>query len=261
MIDWNIDPTLFTLGPLAPRYYGLLFAGAFLASYYYMRIMFTDDKKSLQDLDSLTITIVVSTIVGARLGHVLFYEPHIITTDFLEVFAVWHGGLASHGGAIGIITGLWIYHKRKTGYSMIWLLDRLAVVAAVSGLLIRVGNFFNSEILGMPTDQPWGVWFVRVDMLPVYRHPAQLYEAVLCLAVFVLLWKLYKGGLAFSKPGTLIGLFMVLIFSGRFIIEFVKERQVGFEAGLPLDMGQLLSIPFVLAGVYFLLKAKPRAIA
>ncbi|NQW31027.1 MAG: prolipoprotein diacylglyceryl transferase [Ignavibacteria bacterium] len=255
MIDWNIDPTLFTLGPLSPRYYGLLFAGAFLASYYFMRIMCNDAKKSQQDLDSLTITIIVSTIVGARLGHVLFYEPQIITQDFMEVFAVWHGGLASHGGAIGIITGLWIYHKRKKGYSMTWLLDRLAIVAAVSGLLIRVGNFFNSEILGMPTTMPWGVWFKRVDILPIYRHPAQLYEAVLCLVVFVLLWRLYKGGLAFRKPGMLIGLFMVLIFIGRFVIEFVKERQVGFEAGLLFDMGQLLSIPFVLAGAYYIWKA------
>ena len=137
MIEWNIDPTLFTLGPLSPRWYGILFAMAFVISYRYMRIMFTDDSKPQKELDSLTITMIVGTILGARFGHVLFYEPQIFLDNPLEVFAIWHGGLASHGGALGIITGLWIFHKRNKGYSMIWLLDRLAVVAAVSGLCIR----------------------------------------------------------------------------------------------------------------------------
>ena len=180
MIEWNIDPTIFTLGPISPRYYGLLFASAFLISYYFMKKMFADDKRTQQQLDSLTISIIVGTIVGARLGHVLFYEPGLILDDPLEVFAIWHGGLASHGGAIGIITALWVFHKRNPTFSMIWLLDRLAIVAAISGMCIRIGNFFNSEILGVPTDAPWAVWFMQVDPAPIGRHPAQLYEALLC---------------------------------------------------------------------------------
>ena len=255
MIEWNIDPTLFTLGPLSPRWYGILFAMAFVISYRYMRIMFTDDSKPQKELDSLTITMIVGTILGARFGHVLFYEPQIFLDNPLEVFAIWHGGLASHGGALGIITGLWIFHKRNKGYSMIWLLDRLAVVAAVSGLCIRVGNFFNSEILGRATDVPWAIWFRQVDAVPIGRHPAQLYEAVLCLAVFLFLWWRYKKRDAFTHPGRLIGYFMVMIFTGRFFIEFIKEHQVAFEAGLPIDMGQILSIPFVIAGIWFLMKS------
>ena len=259
MIEWNIDPVIFTLGPLSPRYYGILFALAFVISYRYMRIMFTDDKKSQKELDSLTITMIISTIVGARIGHVLFYEPHLLLDDPFEVIAIWHGGLASHGGALGIMTGLWIFHKRNRGFPMIWLLDRLAVVAAISGVCIRVGNFFNSEIIGRATDVPWAVWFKLIDPVPVGRHPAQLYEAVLYLAVFLFLWWRYKQRDAFEYPGRLFGLFMILVFTGRFLIEFVKEHQVAFEASLPLDMGQILSIPFVAVGVWFLITSSRSA--
>ncbi len=259
MIEWNIDPVIFTLGPLSPRWYGVLFALAFVISYRYMRIMFADDKRTQQDLDTLTITMIVSTIVGARLGHVLFYEPHLILENPFEVLAVWHGGLASHGGALGIITGLWVFHKRKKGYSMTWLLDRLAVVAAVSGVCIRLGNFFNSEILGYETDLPWAIWFRQVDAVPLGRHPAQLYEAALYLVIFLFLWWRYKQRDAFTHPGRLIGMFMVLVFSGRFLIEFVKERQVAFESALPLDMGQILSLPFIAVGVWFLVTSSRSA--
>jgi phosphatidylglycerol---prolipoprotein diacylglyceryl transferase len=254
MIEWNIDPVLFTLGPLSPRWYGVLFALAFVASYQVMRKMFSDADKPQKDLDSLTISMIVGTILGARLGHVFFYEPHIMLDDPLETFAVWHGGLASHGGALGIIVGLWWFNRKRKGYGMVWLLDRLAIVAALSGAFIRIGNFFNSEILGRASDVPWAVWFMRVDPAPIYRHPAQLYEALLCLLIFGLLWWRYRSGDARRAPGRLIGLFLVLLFSGRFLIEFVKEVQVDFETALPLDMGQLLSIPFVLVGGWFLLK-------
>lgn len=252
MIEWNIDPVIFTLGPLSPRYYGVLWALAFVISYYFMRSMFADDKRPQKDLDSLTITMIISTMLGARLGHLLFYEPHIILDNPLEVFAIWHGGLASHGGALGIITGLWIFHKRHKGYPMIWLLDRLAVVAAISGFCIRVGNFFNSEIIGRETDLPWAVWFKLIDPVPIGRHPAQLYEALLLLGVFFFLWWRYKQHDAVTHPGRLFGLFMVLVFSGRFLIEFIKEHQVAFESSLPIDMGQILSIPFVATGIWFL---------
>ena len=252
MIHWHVDPVLFTLGPISPRWYGVLFALSFVLSYYIMRAIFRNERKPLVDLDALTIYMIVGTILGARLGHVLFYEPQIIQENPLELFAIWKGGLASHGGALGIILGLYLFHRKRPAYGMVWLLDRLAIVAAISGMCIRIGNLFNSEILGRPTDVPWAFVFEFEDMQP--RHPAQLYEALLCLALFILLWMMYKRGVAFSHPGRLIGTFLVLLFAGRFLIEFIKERQVAFEAGLPLDMGQLLSLPFIAVGVWFLVR-------
>lgn len=255
MIHWNVDPILFTLGPLAPRWYGILFALAFVASYQVMKKIFVREGHSQQDLDALTMTMILSTILGARLGHVLFYEPSIVTSgNPLEFFAIWHGGLASHGGALGIITGLWLYHRKRPTMSMIWLLDRLAIVAALSGMFIRLGNLFNSEIYGRPTDVPWAFWFAHVDPIPVGRHPTQIYEALLCLALFLILWRMYNAGVAQRAPGKLIGLFMVLLFAGRFLIEFLKEHQVSFENALPIDMGQILSLPFIAVGVWFLLR-------
>lgn len=252
MIEWNVDPVLFTLGPLSPRWYGVLFGLAFYISYIIMRRMFNDDKRSLKDLDSLAILIIVGTIVGARLGHVLFYDFQLFLDNPLEVFAVWRGGLASHGGALGIITALYIFHRKHREYSMVWLLDRLAIVAAISGMCIRIGNLFNSEIIGRATDVPWAFWFKLVDPTPVWRHPAQLYEAFLCLDVFILLMLLYKRGIATKAPGKLFGAFLVVIFLGRFLIEFLKEHQVAFESSLPIDMGQILSIPFIVVGFWFL---------
>ena len=261
MIEWNVDPVLFTLGPLSPRWYGLLFASAFIVSYWILRRVFRTEDRAIQDLDSLTIYMIVGTIVGARLGHVLFYEPDIFLNDPIEVFAIWHGGLASHGGALGIITGLWLFHKRKKGYPFIWLLDRLAIVAAISGALIRVGNLMNSEIVGLATDQTWGIWFKRLDPMPLFRYPTQIYEAVLCIAVFAFLWWRYTKGDATKKPGLLLGLFLVILFSGRFAMEFYKDRQVAFESSLPLDMGQILSIPFIAVGLVLIWKAMRKASA
>lgn len=252
MIHWNVDPAAFDLGFIAPRWYGVMFAMAFFLSYIVMRKVYVREHRTQEDLDALTITIIVSTIVGARLGHVFFYEPSIMLNDPLETFAVWHGGLASHGGALGIITGLWIYHKRRPSYSFIWLLDRLAIVAALSGMCIRIGNLFNSEIIGRETNVPWAFVFERVDMIP--RHPTQIYEALVCLVLFVVLWRMYNAGVAQRTPGRLIGLFLVLLFTARFLIEFLKERQVDFEASLPIDMGQILSIPFIAVGVWLLLR-------
>lgn len=230
----------------------MLFALAFVLSYYIMRSIFRKERKPIVQLDQLTIYMIVGTIMGARIGHVLFYEPDIFLNNPLELFAIWKGGLASHGGALGIILGLYLFHLRHRSYSMIWLLDRLAIVAAISGMCIRIGNLFNSEILGRPTDVPWAFVFEFEDMQP--RHPAQLYEAVLCLSLFVLTWMMYKRGVAFKHPGRIIGTFLILLFVGRFLVEFIKERQVGFENSLPLDMGQLLSLPFIAVGVWLLLR-------
>lgn len=255
MIQWNVDPTIFTIGPLSPRWYGLLFATAFLVSHHVMKKIFTAEKLDLKDLDSLTIYMIVGTILGARLGHVLFYEPQIVLKSPLEVIAIWHGGLASHGGALGIIIGLWLFQRRRKTYTMTWLLDRLAIVAALSGMCIRIGNLFNSEIVGRATDVPWAFWFKLNDPLPVWRHPAQLYEAIICLVIFLGLWSLYKRGLARAYPGRIFGIFLVVLFSSRFLVEFIKEHQVGFEASLPIDMGQILSIPFIVAGVWYLVRS------
>jgi prolipoprotein diacylglyceryl transferase len=239
-----------------------MFALAFYLSFIVMKKIFLAEQKDLRQLDSLTIYMIAGTVLGARFGHVLFYEPEIVLQNPLDLIAVWKGGLASHGGALGIITGLWLFHKKYKGYSMIWLLDRLAIVAALSGMCIRIGNLMNSEIIGKATDVSWAFWFQRVDTVePVWRHPTQIYEALLCLAVFVWLWLLYKKGVAQQQPGRLIGAFLVVIFAGRFFIEFLKEHQVDFEASLPIDMGQILSIPFVIAGVYFIWRSSRAQLA
>lgn len=255
MIEWNVDPVLFTLGPLSPRWYGLLWACAFLVSYWIMKRIFVAEGKPLKALDSLTMYMIVATILGARIGHVLFYEPDILFPNPLELFAIWHGGLASHGGALGIILGLWLFHRRYKEFSFIWLLDRLSIVAAVSGAVIRVGNLMNSEIVGKPTDGSWGFWFMRIDQIPIYRHPTQLYEAALGFIIFGVLYWLYNHGTSIRWPGRLIGLFLVLQFTGRFVIEFFKEHQVAFESALPMDMGQLLSVPFVAVGLWLIYRS------
>lgn len=256
MIQWNVDPVMFDLGFIAPRWYGILFAAAFIVSYYIMKWIFVREKRPIQDLDTLSIYMMVATILGARAGHMFFYEPDALLSDPLVFFAIWQGGLASHGGAIGIMAALWLFSRRRKGYSFMWLLDRLAIVAAISGMLIRIGNLMNSEIIGRPTNVGWAVWFRRVDPMPVYRHPAQIYEAILCLGLFLLLVMMYRRGAAEKTEGRLIGVFLLLLFTGRFLIEFLKERQVAFEAALPIDMGQILSLPFIAIGIWFLLRSR-----
>ncbi len=256
MIEWNVDPVIGTLGPLSPRWYGVLFATAFMLSYTVMKRVFASEGKSRENLDRLTIAMIAGTILGARLGHVLFYEPALFIENPLEVIAIWHGGLASHGGAIGIITGVFLFARRTAGFSMTWLLDRLAIVVPLSGMCIRLGNLMNSEIVGRPTDVPWGFWFVRIDAVPVARHPTQIYEALICLGLFLLMFGLYRKGLAMSRPGFMIGLLMVLLFTSRFFVEYFKEVQEAFEASLPIDMGQILSLPFILAGIIFVVRSR-----
>ena len=255
IIEWNADPIIFTAGPLSPRWYGVLFASAFMISYQIMKKIFVTEGKQMKHLDQLTIAIIIGTIVGARVGHVLFYEPSVFLEDPLEVIAIWHGGLASHGGALGIITALWWFHKKNPSFGMTWLFDRFAIVAAISGMCIRLGNLMNSEIIGKPTDGAWGFWFQRIDPMLLPRHPTQLYEAALCLALFGLTYWMYWRGIAQRNPGMIFGLFLVLLFVGRFIVEFYKEHQVDFEASLPIDMGQILSIPFVVLGMIYLLRS------
>jgi phosphatidylglycerol---prolipoprotein diacylglyceryl transferase len=246
---WNIDPVLLHIGPLQLRWYGLLFAAGLLAAYRAGVWSFERAGGSREEASRLLGYVVAGTVIGARLGHCLLYEPGYYLHHPLEILAVWRGGLASHGGAVGIILAVWVY-ARRTGRELLWLLDRVAVAAPVAAACIRVGNFFNSEIVGRPSSAPWAVVFARLDPYP--RHPAMLYEAAAYLVIFgVMLW-LERHTDLYRRPGALAGLTLILIFGFRFAIEFLKEPQEAFERDLPLDLGQLLSIPAVITGVWLL---------
>ncbi len=253
MIHWNISPEIIALGPLQIRWYGLLFALGFLAGYRMMFKICEREKISTEHLDSLLVYMMVGTVVGARLGHCLIYEPEIYLNDPIRIFKVWEGGLASHGGAIGVMTGTWFWKRRYFKGSFLTLVDYLCVPSALVSAMIRMGNFFNSEIIGKPTDVPWAIVFQRVDQFP--RHPSQLYESICYLITFgILSWILFSGRYR-GRKGLLLGIFFTIIFTARFLIEFLKEPQVGYESQLPLDLGQLLSIPFALCGLFLIYRA------
>ena len=250
-INWSVSPEIFKLGPFSIRWYGLLFALGFIVGYQIMFYIFKLEKKKQKDLEALTITMILGTVIGARLGHCLFYEPEYYLSHPIEILTVWHGGLASHGAAIGIALALWYYVRKRPDISMVWILDRIGIVTALAGCFIRLGNFFNSEILGSPADNPWSVVFTRIDQIP--RHPAQLYESISYLAIFIILFLIYRGKKGKTAPGLLFGLFFLLVFGMRFIIEFFKDVQVDFERTMTLNMGQLLSIPLILIGIAFII--------
>lgn len=245
---WNLDPEIFRLGNFAPRYYGLLFALGFLVSFQLMQRVYQFEKKDIESLSSLLFHMMVGTIVGARLGHTLFYEPEFYLSHPLEILFIWKGGLASHGGTIGVMLAVWLYCKKHLDQPYIWIADRLAPSIAFTAGCIRVGNFFNSEILGKASDVPWAIVFERVDQIP--RHPAMLYEAASYFVLFgVLQWN-YNRLKPNVRAGLQIGIMMIWIFTSRFLIEFIKENQVAFEDSMVLNMGQLLSIPFILFGIF-----------
>lgn len=256
IIPWNVNPEIFRIGDFAVRWYGLLFASGFVFGYYLMRRIFRNEGLTDATLDRLTVYVAVATIVGARLGHCLFYEPEYYLARPLEILKVWHGGLASHGAAIAIPIALWLF-ARKERKPFIWALDRVVVVVALAGALIRLGNLMNSEIYGVETNLPWGFVFLRNgENAP--KHPTQIYEALAYLTVFGILMRIYWKNLGKQKPGLLFGLFLILVFGFRFFVEYVKEDQVAFEAGMKLNMGQWLSIPFVLIGIAILIWAYRR---
>jgi phosphatidylglycerol:prolipoprotein diacylglycerol transferase len=261
VIPWDVNPEIFRIGSFAVRWYGLLFASSFLFGYIIMDKIFKNENLGQQVLDRLTIYMAVGVIAGARLGHCLFYEPGYYLSHPLEILAVWHGGLASHGAAIGILIALWLFiRKEKKEYT--WIIDRIAIVVALSGFFIRMGNLMNSEIYGIETTVPWGFVFLRNgETAP--KHPTQIYEGLAYLFIFILLFSIYWKKKGEYIQGLLISLTLILIFTARFFIEFLKEDQVAFEAGMKLNMGQLLSIPFVAAGfiwLYISLKQKKRAV-
>lgn len=345
-IIWNGNPEILTLpipltdNEITLRWYGLLFALGFLISQQILYFIYRKEGKPERDVDTLTLYMVIATIVGARLGHVLFYEPDLYLRDPVKILKVWEGGLASHGAAAAILFGLWLYaRKKKPGQGYLQVVDRIVILVALTGALIRLGNFFNSEIIGKPTKSNYGVVFVRgitealeksgrvkdvyyiktdsamnpngyppvkmlVDFLPevgsdrsemnmainrlsayqnprdhidtsapfipifvpnpnntfsaivlmyvIPRHPAQLYESFSCLLLFLLLFWMWKKEKEKTPPGRLLGTFLIVCFGLRFAFEFIKEPQVQFETNMMLNMGQLLSIPLVLAGIAIL---------
>lgn len=223
-----------------------------------MVIIFKRENKSEHDLNDLVWYMILGTVLGARLGHCLFYNPDYYLSHPLEILQIWKGGLASHGAGIGIITALVLYTRKKKEISFLWVIDRIVITVALSGVFIRLGNLFNSEIIGKPTNGNWGFVFVSVDNIP--RHPAQLYEAIAYLLIFIFLLSFYFRVKGRFKNGLLFGLFLITVFGFRFFVEFLKENQSIFEQNLFLNMGQLLSIPFVILGIYFLFRKDKKVI-
>ncbi len=254
LIPWNVDPSIFTIGSFSLRWYSLLFLLSFVFSYQIMKKEFKGNSNSEMQVDSLLTFMMISTLVGARLGHVVFYEPEIFLTSPLRVFKVWEGGLASHGAAIAIPLGAFLYTLKHKSIGYLLLMDRVATCVAMCGGLIRLGNLMNSEIIGQPTDGTWGVIFKRVDDIP--RHPSQIYESVYYFIVFGILYGLLqRSKLPTSQHanGTLFGLFFVLTFGFRFFIERIKEVQVTKETGMVLNIGQQLSIPLIVIGLLLMI--------
>ena len=261
-INWNADPEIINVWGISIRYYGLLFVSGLILCIYILGWIYKRENIPSEHLEKLSIYCMIGILIGARLGHCLFYEPSYYLSHPLEMILPitfppeggikfsGYQGLASHGGVLGLLIALYIY-SRKTKHQMIDAIDLIAVVAGLSFGFIRLGNFMNSEIIGMPTSKPWGVIFERVDNIP--RHPAQLYEAISYFIIFTFMMLLYTKMRARLKNGFLFGLGTVLFFTARFVIEFVKENQVGFEDRMALNMGQLLSLPFIAVGIGFII--------
>ena len=259
-IHWNVDPVMLNLGALQVRWYGLLFISGFILGWYLFRWFCRRESISETMLDPLLYTLLICTIVGARLGHVLFYQPDYYFgswAGFWEIFMPWKGGLASHGGAVALLLGMWwfsVRYGKKYNFDFLWIMDHLCITVAFAGCFIRLGNLMNSEIYGNVTSLPWGIIFERNGEVEP-KHPTQLYEALSYLILGLwLIWRYWKK-LDGTWRGFFFGAFLVGCFGMRFIIEFIKEPQVEFENNMALDMGQWLSIPFVIAGIAILIYA------
>lgn len=260
IVHWNIDPAILHLGHFELRWYSLLFVSGFILGWFIMKSFFKREKLDVALLDPMLYMLLICTIVGARLGHCIFYQPDYYFgswAGFWEIFMPWKGGLASHGGTIALLIGIWWYAKRygpKNHFDFVWVLDHLVIPVSFAACFIRLGNLFNSEIYGGPTSLPWGFVFER-NGETVACHPTQLYEAGTYLLLGLVLMFLYWKKLDKLYRGTFVGIFLVVCFGSRFLIEFIKNDQVEFEAAMALNMGQILSIPFVLLGIGFLVYA------
>ncbi|MBU2018835.1 MAG: prolipoprotein diacylglyceryl transferase [Bacteroidetes bacterium] len=274
VINWEVTPELFE-NMKTPNLYGLLFVTGLIAGYFIVKNMFKREDIKEEFLDKLVFYIVLSTIIGARLGHVLFYGPYfdvINENGFIErgyfshpidILKVWEGGLASHGATLMILIALYFYSKKVIQKPYLWILDRIAVAATITACFIRLGNLVNSEIVGIPTDLPWAFSFTHFynEELGMYdatpRHPAQLYEAICYLFTFGFLSFLYYKKKAYEHAGKLFGWFMVLTWGARFMVEFIKIGQTDRDFTWALNTGQMLSIPLIGVGIYFLIRKKP----
>jgi len=267
-ITWTVRPDIFTIGNWEVRWYGFLFALGFYLGYQIGSRMILKDKGKESWPDILFLYLIVGTVVGARLGHCLFYEWGYFSHHLLEIFKVWEGGLSSHGGTLGCVVGIWIYSRYVTHRSMLWTFDYTVIPTGMVAGFIRLGNLMNHEIYGEPTSLPWGFRFIenlrqwQHGAKPIYSmpsHPTQIYEALCYFATFIILYILYKTKPMFKRrEGLTIGIFFIGIFFTRFLIEFIKQDQESFEATMFLNMGQWLSIPFILAGIVMIIRAHKR---
>lgn len=265
-IDWNVSPIIFGLGPIQVRWYGVLFAvGLLVLGPWIEWKIWKREELPEPWYEKLWWTVLISTIIGARLGHCFFYAPMYYLAHPIEIFKIWEGGLASHGGTVGIIIGIWIYSAKVTHKSMLFTLDRLAVPVGLVAAMIRMGNLMNSEIFGEPTTLPWAFRFLRS---PEYQalgtnlgvHPTAIYEALCYLLVFAIcLWLYWKRDAARKRPGLIVGTFLLGIFLARLIIESVKLVQEPWELkmvrAIGINQGQLLSIPFIVIGAWLVIRA------
>lgn len=245
---WDIDPEIFRIGPLAVRYYSLAFViGFFISEKYTGWVLLKNYKIPEEQVSALLFYILAGTFIGARLGHVLFYQPEYYLSNPLEIIQVWKGGLASHGGYAGVLIAALLYIKKYKNITFLGMMDVICAPALLTGSLIRIGNLMNSEILGHQTDVPWGIIFKRVDLIP--RHPSQIYESIGYFTVAVILYTLYHKFHNIWKQGRVLGFAMWLSFLFRMLVETFKENQVLFENNMVLNMGQILSIPFIIVGL------------
>jgi len=280
-ITWNVNPEIFRIGPVPVRWYGLMWALGIYLALIIVSKLFKHEKLPAEWIDKLFVYTVVGTVLGARIGHCFFYEWHLLPepvnilgitfkygNDYIihpwKMFDIFHGGLAglaSHGGAIGILIALYLFNKKISHKGFIWGLDRLVIGAAITGACIRLGNLMNSEIYGGITSMPWGFIFVKDPQGDIFpHHPTQIYEMIYCLLTFALTWWLYWKKEAYKRNGLIFGTFLIGIFGSRFLLEFIKLNQESFESGMLLNMGQVLSIPFIVWGIWLVIKSKKKAV-
>ena len=265
-ITWTVNPAIYS-GVVDIRWYGLLFAIGFAIGYYIVNRMFRLEGKPTEWVDTLLIYLVIATLIGSRLGHCLFYQWDYYSQHPIDILKVWEGGLASHGGTIGIIIAMWIYSRRVTHTSILWILDRICVPITLVGSLIRIGNLMNHELYGHATDAPWAFRFITnipqwmngaEPIFSVPSHPTQIYEALTYLTLFVILILMYRHK-AYRREGLLLGVFFIGTFLSRIFIEIIKNATVYMGGiGDSFKMGQLLSIPFVIAGIWLVVRALRR---
>ena len=276
-ILWNPDLVAFHIGPFAVRWYGLMWIIGLTLAYLVVQRLYKEQKIKDELFDPLFLYCFVGILTGARLGHCIFYQPDVFLTSWRGIiemllpihfgndgswlgetfgfYVIGYAGLASHGGTLGLMIALWVYVKH-TKLSIWSVLDNIAIATGTTACFIRLGNLMNSEIIGKITDVPWAFIFEKVDSMP--RHPGQLYEAIAYALLFCILWVLHKRMPEKIGTGWYFGFCLTYIFTFRFFIEYTKEIQEAFEASLPIDMGQILSIPFVILGVYCMIRAKKK---